>query len=389
MKTLINAASAHMGGAVTYLKNVLSCIPEVAPDDDFIICLPEHTRKEIAGEISSANIRFVDYPYENTDGLARLFHDQVNIPRWITEESIDVLFSSTGFGTFYSPCPEVLLVRNPVYFNRTFHEKYHELGRSLAWTTARRWYSLLSIRRANHVVFPTRAMQDMVEAFMTLDHDSTSVIHYGFDRKRFKAGVNESPSWLATLKKFKEEGHSLLLNVSTYAVHKNFETLIGALPRLRRLGRDVKLVTTTSRERTSDTGEYDALKRRADRLGVEDMWIELGYVAYKNLSDLYALADVYVFPSFTESFGHTMVEAMASGLPIVAAGEPVNREVCNRAGIYFSTFDTERCADAIANVLSDRGLRKSLERHAEEQAAHFSWHKYTRELVDTLYEAKA
>lgn len=375
-----------MGGSVTYLKNVLCWLPEVAPDDEFIVCLPESTRREIAVEIVDSGIQFVDYPYANTNGLARLFHDQVDIPRQIIKQGIDVLFSSTGFGTFYTSCPEVLLVRNPVYFNRTFQAKYRELERDLTRIIVRRWYSILSIWQADRVIFPTRAMQDMVESFITLDRASARALHYGFDKNTFQADNGRSPSWLATLDEIKKEGHPLLLNVSTYAVHKNFETLVEALPHLRAQGYNVKLITTTSRERTTDTGEYDALKRKAKRLGVDDMWIELGYVSYHNLRDLYARADVYVFPSFTESFGHTMVEAMASGLPIVAAGEAVNREVCDKAGIYFPTFDAEQCAHAVAEVLSDRAVRNSLVHHAQERASRFSWREYTRELVNIFHE---
>jgi glycosyltransferase involved in cell wall biosynthesis len=378
-----------MGGAVTYLKNVLSWLPEVAPENDFIVCLPESTRREIADEIAGGGVQFVDYPYANTNGLARLFYDQVDIPRRIIRQGIDVLFSSTGFGTFYSPCPEVLLVRNPVYFNRTYQAKYREQERDLTRIIARRWYSLFSVRQADRVLFPTRAMQDMVESFITLDRASTRALHYGFDRDRFRAGSGSSPPWLATLRKVKKEGHPLLLNVSTYAVHKNFETLVEALPHLRARGHDVRLVTTTSRDRTSDTEEYDALKRKAEQLGVSDMWIELGYVPYHDLRDLYACADVYVFPSFTESFGHTMVEAMASGLPTVAAGEAVNREVCDEAGIYFSTFDAEQCAHAVADVLSDRTVRNALVQHAEKRASRFSWRDYTRELVDIFHDMAA
>src|SRR5690606_7239692 len=125
-----------------------------------------------------------------------------------------------------------------------------------------------------------------------------------------------------------KENHRVLLNVSTFSVQKNLETLIEALARLRERGLDVVLLTTTSRDKTTDTAEYDALVRRAEELGVRQNWVELGYVPYHELGHLYELADLYVFPSFTESFGHSLVEAMACGLPVVASGMPVNREVC-------------------------------------------------------------
>jgi glycosyltransferase involved in cell wall biosynthesis len=145
----------------------------------------------------------------------------------------------------------------------------------------------------------------------------------------------------------------MLLNVSSYAVHKNLETVVEALPELRERDPRVKLVTTTSRSHTTNVEEYDVLKRRARELNVDDAWIEIGYLPHSNLLELYQAADVFVFPSLTESFGLPMVEAMAAGLPIVAAGTDVNREVCGAAGHYFETFEAIDCARSIHDVLEE------------------------------------
>ena len=106
------------------------------------------------------------------------------------------------------------------------------------------------------------------------------------------------------------------------------------------------------------------MKMRARELGVEDMWIESGYVQYEQLRSLYEVSDLFVFPSFTESFGHSLVESMASGLPVVAADMPVNREVCEEGATYFSKFDPEACAKKIQFLLEDSSQRNELKKHA-------------------------
>jgi hypothetical protein len=188
MHILINAASAQMGGAVTYLQNVLRWFPEVAPDDQCTVYLPAATRAKLVERpalADASNLRFETYPYAESGGAARLYFDQVAIPRLVRQHGIDVLFSSTGFGTVFPACPQVLLVRNPVYFNKDFHAKYRQLGRSLQRNTVRRWHSLLSIRSADIVLFPTRAMQDMVEQYIPLQRKRTEAIHYGFEHSAF------------------------------------------------------------------------------------------------------------------------------------------------------------------------------------------------------------
>jgi glycosyltransferase involved in cell wall biosynthesis len=386
MHVLINAASANMGGALTYLINVGRLLPTVAQEDRFTIVLPARSREKLEAFGPFPNIELIDYPHTDTGGVARYHFDQVEIPRMVRRKQADALFSSTGFGTYMSPCPQILLVRNPVYFSREFHQKYRELGRSLRRNTMRRYLSLASIRAADETLFPTKAMQDMVQPYIDLTNRRTRVLPYGFDHEAFSRGKATVPGWRERFETWKSEGYELLLNVSTYAVHKNFETLIEALPHVKAGGRKVKLLTTTSREKTSDKAEYDAMVRRAEALGVKEDWVELGYVPYEALHALYAAADLYVFPSFTESFGHSLVEAMAAGLPVAAADMPVNREVCGEAGRYFDTFDPGDCARVVEDVLGDAEVRRQLSDASRVRARDFSWPRYTAQLVELFRE---
>lgn len=381
MRILINAASAHMGGAVTYLQNVLRWLPQIAPQDGVVVYLPEATRRLMQDQLGDTPIEFHPYPHADSGGPARLYFDQVTIPRLLLKHRSDVLFSSTGFGTFLSPRPEVLLVRNPVYFSPEFHAKYEQLGRSLRRNSIRRAHSLASIRRADTVLFPTQAMQNMVERYGRIDPAKTEAIHYGFDHAAFAERSSAPYLRQEDLARWRAEGYRLILNVSTYAVHKNYEVLTEAMARLRAQGEKVKLLLTTSREKTGDKEEYDAWTARYHELGVEEDVVELGYVPYNQLGALYEAADVYAFPSFTESFGHSLPEAMASGLPIVASDMAVNRELCGDAGAYFDTFDAEDAARVLGAVLNDEARRATMRQASLKRALHFSWEGYVRQLL--------
>jgi glycosyltransferase involved in cell wall biosynthesis len=386
MQILINAASAHMGGSVTHLKNILNWLPEQLSSGRVIVYVPETT---VGSLPTGSNVEIRAYPYASTQGLRRLYFDQVEIPRLARQEEIDVLFSATGFGTLWSPVPQILLVRNMKYFDPQFQAKYRKLGRSFRRTRLRRWHSLLSMWAADAVLFPTRAMQETVESYISLNGTATHPHHYGFDAETFETKKNRKSGAETDLRQRVGANGPLLLNVSTYAVHKNLETLIEALPALRDAHPELTLVTTTSREQTSDTDEYDALKQRAAELGVAEAWMELGYVPHDDLSAVYRAADLYVFPSFTESFGHSMVEAMASGLPVVAAATDVNREVCGDAGEYFDPFDANSCAKAIREVLSSENRQAEMRNASVRRADHFSWEQYARRLAQVFRETRS
>ena len=383
MRVFINAASAKMGGNVTYLQNVLRWLPRIAAaNDTFWVCLPDTTHASLR-DVDAPNLHIRAFPYSHTGGLARIFYDQVQLPFVLRRLDIDVLFSSTGFGTFWAPCPEVLLVRNPVYFSQAFREKYQALGRSLMENRLRRWMSILSMRRADRVLFPTAAMGDLVASHVTLPPDQQGVLSYGYDPENFGKYASD-PDFLPDLMQWKRDGYRILLNVSTYAVHKNLETLIEALPQISSSGKKVKLVVTTSREATSDKAEYDALLRRVDELGVEDLFEEVGYVAPPHLHALYEAADLYVFPSFIESFGHTLVEAMGHGLAVLAADTPVNREVCEGGAQYFSTFDSADCAAQIRHLLDNDDAFRAAQLAARERSKDYSWKEYVEDLMRTF-----
>lgn len=382
MKILINAASAHMGGAVTHLQNILKWLPEQGPVGRVVVYVPETTTEALPAR-ESVDIRA--YPYASTQGLRRLYFDQIEIPRLARQEEVDVLFSATGFGTLWSPVPQVLGIRNMKYFDPQFQAKYRELGRSFMRVRLRRWHSLLSIQAADAVLFPSRAMEETVELHVSLNGTSTHALHYGNDWSNFAADRDED-AVPGKLQQHVDRGGPILLNVSTYAIHKNLETLIEVLPLLLDQYPNLTLVTTTSREQTSDKEEYDALTERADELGVDKAWVELGYVSHEGLPSVYRAADAYVFPSFTESFGHSMVEAMASGLPVIAADTDVNREVCADAGLYFSTFDPDDCANTIHGVLKSKSRQVEMRQASRQRAEHFSWERYTERLGGIFWE---
>ena len=184
MQILINAASAHMGGAVTYLQNVLRRLPEQAAVHRVIVYVPKATT-EVLPNRPEVDVR--PYPYSSTRGLSRLYFDQVRMPRIAAREKVDVLLSATGFGTVWSPAPQVLLVRNMKYFDPRFEEKYRALGRSFLKTRLRRWHSLLSIGAADAVLFPTRAMEETVGTYVALGGTPTRALHYGYDGSGFTA----------------------------------------------------------------------------------------------------------------------------------------------------------------------------------------------------------
>jgi glycosyltransferase involved in cell wall biosynthesis len=102
---------------------------------------------------------------------------------------------------------------------------------------------------------------------------------------------------------------------------------------------------------------------------------------FDELRRLMQAADVFAFPSFYEGFGLPLVEAMQSGLPVVASRRGSIPEVVGDAGLLFTLEDRHAFAAHLAQVLTDSALRAQLRASSLARATQFNWETATRETV--------
>jgi glycosyltransferase involved in cell wall biosynthesis len=122
-----------------------------------------------------------------------------------------------------------------------------------------------------------------------------------------------------------------------------------------------------------------ALARELERLGADLR----GYVEKAELARLYRGAACLLLPSRYEGFGLPVLEAMASGTPVVAYPDPALQEVAGDAAVY---AEPEGLADAIRRAIADRDR---LVAAGLERARRFSWDETARRTLDVYREALA
>jgi glycosyltransferase involved in cell wall biosynthesis len=146
---------------------------------------------------------------------------------------------------------------------------------------------------------------------------------------------------------------SLVLFVGRVAPNKRVPVLVEALHRLRGQTPPVHLVVVGDQE---DLYEAEAVRcrERAGALGVADRLHFLGHLAEDRLLDAYRSADVFVMPSKHEGFCIPLVEAMACGVPVVAARAGAMPETVAGAGLTFTPDDADDLARQLRRVLASR-----------------------------------
>ncbi|MGH9603532.1 MAG: glycosyltransferase, partial [Terriglobales bacterium] len=126
-----------------------------------------------------------------------------------------------------------------------------------------------------------------------------------------------------------------------------------------------------------------ALKRlqaTRTRLDPEDAWLHYrGDVPYKQLHEVYAKADAFVFASSCENLPNILFEAMAAGLPIASSGRGPMPEILGDAGLFFDPEDPNQIAAALDLLLRDHELRTRFAAAGQQRAQAFSWERCARE----------
>jgi glycosyltransferase involved in cell wall biosynthesis len=171
-----------------------------------------------------------------------------------------------------------------------------------------------------------------------------------------------------------------LFAVSHYSAWKGYAALFRACGRLARKNVRVRLrVAGIVRHHPLFAGSSAAAALEALPEGIVTF---VGSLGREELDAAFREADVFVFPSWLESFGHPMAEALGEGLPVVAADTPVNREVCADAAMYHRPFNSADLARKIRTLAADERLRSELGQRARAAAARFSWRRHAEGLLD-------
>jgi len=382
LKIVINAASTKMGGAVTYITNVLRYLCSVENDFQFLVFLPKETAANLAG--LGRNIRILNTEICHASAFKRMWWEQFTLRRFLRKEGANVLFSTGTFAMFRCPVRQLLLIRNALYFSEIERQSFlprHSLRSRLAFRL-RRWLLCRSARSAAMVMAPTQAMLDELRQFVEVAPEKTLVNPYGAfpGALLYPEGRDVKPAARRS-----SDSAVRLVYVSLYSEHKNLSTLLKAMPLLNRDGvRKFRLLTTVDpawegAAWTVTHTEDVALARQPDVAP----WVEfLGQPLNEEVQQLYRGGDIFVFPSVCESFGHPMVEAMVHGLPIVAADTPVNREICGEAALYFQPLGPEDLAEKVILLGRNQALSEKLGTVGQGRAATcFRWEDHVERLL--------
>ncbi len=345
-RVLVNGVHAKSGGGVTYLHNILPLFG-ANPDLDIHLIIHASQRETYQNFNDKIKVHHVDFP----SGFFRLLiWEQFMLPMKMHSIGADVLFSPGNFGPF-AIRKQVILLRNALAVGG----QEQRLVQRLYWIVLT-WATWLSLAVAkNAIAVSDYAMQSIAPSWAW---KKIQIVHHGVS-ELFRAQSAEN--------NHREE---FLLMVSDIYIQKNIHTVIEALALLREKFPKIKLRIAGA---ILDPAYHERLCTQIKRLNVSDNIQFLGSKPPEQIKKLYVTCRAVVFASTVEAFGNPLLEAMASGCPVLSSNTTAMPEVAGDAVLYFSPDDAVALADNMTNVLTDDALCSDLSRRAIKRAQNFSW----------------
>jgi glycosyltransferase involved in cell wall biosynthesis len=193
-----------------------------------------------------------------------------------------------------------------------------------------------------------------------LDPEKLKIFPRGLDTELFHPKRRDP----AFFEKFgAHNGEVRLLYVGRVSREKDLDLLADAYRRLRTEGLSIQLVVVGH-------GPYS--ETFSESLPEACF---TGYLTGKDLATAYASADIFVFPSTTDTFGNVIIEAQASGVPVIVSdsGGPKELVENNENGLITKAHDLEDFTEAIRKLIVDPGLRGRMAESARKSVVDRSW----------------
>jgi glycosyltransferase involved in cell wall biosynthesis len=368
----IDATNLRRGGGLTHLIELLRVIqPKLFGINKVIVWggLPTLNALDDFSWLFKHNPAALDKGL-----LQRTLWQRYSLSQAARDLGCDLLFVPGGSyaGNFH---PTVTMSRNLLPF------EMHELFRyGLSLRTLKflllRFAQSRSFRQIDGVIFLTQYAREAILCVTGKLSAKTSIIPHGMNSR-----FNRAPKVQSAITEFSDEQPYRILYVSSIDQYKHQWHVVEAVSSIRKLGLPIVLDLV-------GPAYQPALKRLnkvISKLDPNQTWVNYhGPIAFNDIHESYAQADLAVFASSCENMPNILLEAMAMGLPLACSNRGPMPEVLGNSGVYFNPEMPESIAKALQKLIDSPKLRTELSHASYERVQQYSWERCASETFGFL-----
>lgn len=375
MKIGINALfllPGKVGGSETYIRNLVRCLVAIDQHNEYYIFINEESTGIF--ETLVPRIQVVHCPIHASIRSLRILWEQLMLPLYIWRHKIDVLLSAGETAPFFCPATSILAmydlfhVHHPGEFSR-FHLFFL---RMMKYRSARTADGIITISE--------KSKKDLIQYFK-LQPENITVAYLAVNHQEFHPAVSGE---VVTIRIKYGLPERYILYTASLLPHKNHERLLKAFKLIKKSSPGLKLILTGAWE-----AGHDTISKMISALGLKDDVIMLGWLPFEDIPLVYRNAEMFVYPSLHEGFGLPILEAMASGIPVICSRIEPLIEVAGDAALFVDPYDPADIAQGMSRVLIDTSLRTMLAGKGLLRAQMFTWDTTARRTLAFLYQKKA
>jgi glycosyltransferase involved in cell wall biosynthesis len=296
-------------------------------------------------------------PFEGT--LERLRWEQYDLRMAAIREEVDLIHSPAFSVPKWTNIPKVVTAHDLII------TKYPNLMPS----PVARWYFGKWIpstyKTADHIIAVSRTTKGELVNMLGLDPEKITVIYHGIDPVFTRT---TEPGEINRIRHINHVPMEFFLMVGSFEERKNIHIAIDAFSRISKSSNMLRLLLV-GRE-----NDYQhKMKALVKDLGLEEKVLFPGYIPDRELVTLYSMATAFLFPSSAEGFGLPLLEAMATGCPIITSDLMVFREIADDAIVQVPVGDPVELSKEMLRMLAEPEHRAVYVRRGLARSLKFDW----------------
>jgi glycosyltransferase involved in cell wall biosynthesis len=351
----------HGGGVRVYTRGLLDYLTTHPAGHEYVIF---YRNRSLVGTYRAPHVSEVYVP-----GQSVFTWDQIALPRSLRRHGIDVLFNPKYSLPLTGRYPAVWVCHGLDWYVMPWASRFID-------RLSHRFLIPRYAARASAVIAVSEVTRQHLLQFLSLPEDRVHTVYTAIEDV-FRGRLEDAA--LAGVRRAYNLPERFVLYAGAVYPPKNFTRMVQAYARVGP-ARGISLVIAGGENRflsEHELGEPARLK-----LGNWVQWA--GWVDGKTLAAFYQMAQALLMPSLFESFGLPIVEAMASGCPVLTSNCFGTKEIAADAAVLVEPGSVDCITEGLERLLNDTVLRSQLRERGKARASLFTWERCAKQTLQVL-----
>jgi glycosyltransferase involved in cell wall biosynthesis len=295
--------------------------------------------------------------------------EQLALPMAAKKAGCQLLHCTSNTAPLFSPVPLMVTLHDIIYMESSYRKLFR--GSSTLYqkfgNAYRKYVVPRILNKSRKIITVSHFERQRIAEFFKMTGDNRLEAVYNGVSSHFRVIADEQ-ELKRVREKYKLPGHYFFFLGNTDPKKNTPNTLKAYSAYVKQHGKEVKFVMLDY-ERT----ELEKILTAINDPELIDQIILTGYVVNTDLPAIYAQAELFLYTSLRESFGIPMLEAMASGTPVITSNTSSMPEVAGNAAMLTDPSDPDDILAAMNKITGNKLLRNDLIEKGLLRATHFSW----------------